>query len=190
MLSVSSLRARGKFLPTLRRARKDDKGFTAVEFALVAAPFLAFVFAILEVALVYFGTFTLENAVDQASRQIRTGQAQTAGWDKSAFVNEVCSKVATFSDCPGKLKVDVRAFTNFSGAQRPDAFDPNGDLDENNLDSFDLGEGGDVVLVSVYYKWDLIGSIPGIGLQNQSDDSRLIIALAAFRNEPFDPASN
>ncbi|MDA7949652.1 MAG: pilus assembly protein, partial [Hyphomicrobiaceae bacterium] len=41
----------------LRHLRKDRSGVTAVEFAFVAAPFLAFILAIMEVSLVYFGGF-------------------------------------------------------------------------------------------------------------------------------------
>ncbi|MBI1386395.1 MAG: pilus assembly protein [Rhizobiales bacterium] len=183
--SVSAVKAvpgRGLFA----RLRGNRDGFTAVEFALVAAPFLAFVFAILEVALVYFGTFTLENAVDQAARQIRTGQASAAGWSADDFKSEICSKVATFSDCNAGLKVDVRSFGSFSSMTPPDSFDGNGDLDDTKVGGFSIGGGGDVVLVTVYYKWSLIGDIPGIGLTNQSDGTRLIVAMAAFRNEPFE----
>jgi len=170
----------------LGRFRKDASGFTAVEFALVATPFLAFVFAIMEVALVYFGTFTLENAVDRAARQIRTGQAQGASMSQAQFVDEICKNVATFSKCKSELKVDVRSFSSFGGISTPSAIGSNGDLDPSGLNTFDLGSGGDVVLVSVYYQWDLIGQIPGIGLQNQTNGTRLVTAIAAFRNEPFE----
>ena len=70
--------------PAARIGRNTD-GFTAVEFAMVIGPFLALLFAIMEVALVYFATFSLENATEQASRLIRTGQAQ--GFSAADFLS-------------------------------------------------------------------------------------------------------
>ena len=46
----------------LRRLVRQQDGAAAVEFALVAAPFLALLFAILETALVFFSGQTLETA--------------------------------------------------------------------------------------------------------------------------------
>ena len=57
---------------------KDRKGATAVEFALVATPFLALVVALIQTFLVFFAQSILENTVRQAARQILTGQTQTA----------------------------------------------------------------------------------------------------------------
>ena len=62
------------------------------------------------------------------------------------------------------------------------------------FEQFETGGAGSVVLVNVYYKWDVIGKIPGgfpafnmkWGLANQTDGSRLLTAMAAFQNEPFD----
>ena len=57
----------------------DRRGAAAVEFALVAPPFLALLFAILELALVFFASQALETVTQDSSRLIMTGQAQTAG---------------------------------------------------------------------------------------------------------------
>ncbi|MGI9382041.1 MAG: TadE/TadG family type IV pilus assembly protein, partial [Methyloligellaceae bacterium] len=60
---------------------------------MVAAPFFALLFALIEIGLVFFGSFTLENAVEQASRMIRTGQAQQQGFSEDRFKQEVCDNV-------------------------------------------------------------------------------------------------
>src|ERR1035437_1140141 len=67
-----------------RFARHQD-GTAAIEFALVAVPFLALLFAILETALVFFAGQTLETAASDSGRLIMTGQAQTAGYTQGAF---------------------------------------------------------------------------------------------------------
>jgi Flp pilus assembly protein TadG len=66
---------------TARAARfaRDRKGATAVEFAFVAAPFFLLVFAILEIALIFFASAIIEEAVADAARDIRTGELQSSG---------------------------------------------------------------------------------------------------------------
>src|SRR5205823_6460467 len=63
-----------------RFARRQDGG-SAVEFGLIAAPFLALTFAIMETAVIFFSGQALETAVADSARLIMTGQAQTQGFD-------------------------------------------------------------------------------------------------------------
>lgn len=167
----------------LRRLRADNSGATAIEFGIVATPFFALMLALIEVSLVFFGTFTLENAVDQTSRMIRTGQAQEQGFSEAQFKQTVCDKVSVIPDCMAGLKLDVRKFDDFGGINLPDPLDGDGEL-VNNF-SFDIGVGGNVVVVRAFYEWDLIATFPG-GLGNMPNGSRLLVATAAFRNEPFE----
>ena len=67
---VQRLRA-NSFAGTTVRRRSNS--------AMVAAPFLALVFAILETAIVFFAGQTLETAAADSARLIMTGQAQTTG---------------------------------------------------------------------------------------------------------------
>ncbi len=183
-------------LKRLRSLRKAQDGFTAVEFALVIGPFLAILFAIMEVALIYFATFSLENATEQAARLIRTGQAQ--GFSASDFKDSVCERVPAFMDCANDLVVDVRTFPSLNDAANgtPDAVDDDGEM-VDGFEQFNVGGGGSIVLVNVYYHWKLFASLPdiglllgdgnsGIGLGNLADGSRLITAATVFKNEPFD----
>jgi Flp pilus assembly protein TadG len=163
--------------------RHERDGATAIEFGIVALPFFMLLVALIEIGLVFFGNFTLENAVDRAARKIRTGEAQTAGFDAGAFKTEVCSNVYAMLDCSGGLKVDVRTFENFGGVALPPPLDGDGNL----IDDFEFspGNGGDIVVVRAFYEWDLIASVPGAGLGNMAGGSRLLAATVAFRNEPF-----
>lgn len=163
--------------------RKDRSGTSAIEFGIVAAPFFALLLAIIEVSLVFFGGFTLENAVDQAGRLIRTGQAQEQGFNQAQFKTEVCNNVYALFDCAGGLKVEVLRFDDFNGISLSDPLDGAGNL--RNDFGYDHGNGGDVVIVRVFYEWDLIAKFPG-GLGNMNNGNRLLIASTTFRNEPFD----
>jgi Flp pilus assembly protein TadG len=117
----------------LARFRRDASGVTAVEFGLVALPFFAVLFAILEVSLAFWTSQVMESMVADASRQVYTGQFQQANQGKSAaqmaeaFKDLICGtsvvdgrKVNRFGlfDCHGKLQVDVRAYTSFQGRSR------------------------------------------------------------------------
>src|SRR6187431_2620091 len=82
-----------------RRFIRQNDGSAAVEFGLVAAPFLALVFAILETAFVFFAGQTLETAVADSSRLIMTGQAQSQGMNQSAFKSAVCARIYGLFDC-------------------------------------------------------------------------------------------
>ena len=64
-------RSRSRLAALASRVKQDKSGSTAIEFAIVALPFLMMIFGTLAVGLFYFTTFALENAVEQAGRLIR-----------------------------------------------------------------------------------------------------------------------
>ena len=103
----------------LRRFARQQDGSAAVEFALVAAPFLALLFAIFETALVFFSGQALETAVADASRLIMTGQAQTQGMSQTDFKDAVCARIYGLFDCQSGVYVDVKTFSSI--LQRLDA---------------------------------------------------------------------
>ena len=89
--------ARRLRIKTVRRFARGDDGIAAVEFGIVAAPFLALMFAIMETAIVFFASQTLETAVADSARLIMTGQAQ-----QSSFTQQQFKKSA------GSLSIDTR----------------------------------------------------------------------------------
>lgn len=166
-----------------RSFRKDRSGVTAVEFAIIAAPFLALLFSIMEVGLVFFGNLQLENAAEEAARLIRTGQAQEKGFSKEDFKNEICSRVVGLFDCKAGLKVEVKTYNSFGGINPESPIDGDGNV--KNDFTFDMGDAEDIVLVRVFYEWDFTAKIPGVGLANMDNGNRLLQAATTFRNEPF-----
>ena len=75
-------------LNQVRRFRTDKDGATAIEFAFLAIPFFMLLFAILELAIIFFISSTLSHAVGEAGRLIRVGNFQSCG--QAAFKTEVC----------------------------------------------------------------------------------------------------
>ena len=168
-----------------RRFLRRQDGAAAVEFAMVAAPFLALTFAILETALVFFASQTLEAAASDASRLIMTGQAQLANYTKADFKNQVCARIYGLFDCANKLQVDVKTYSSFSSVT-PSAPVSNGTLDSTKT-SYDPGDVGNIVAVTLYYDWPIYVSMFGNNLSSSSlaTGHRLLAATAVFRNEPY-----
>lgn len=167
----------------LRRFGRNRDGATAVEFALVAAPFFALVFAIIETALVFFAGQVLETGLSEASRMVRTGQAQQQGLDEAAFRQQVCSRVAGLFDCEGGIRLDVRVVENFGNIDLSKPIDDDGNLVDDF--GFNPGTGGDIVIVRAFYEWPTFVPLLGNDLGDLANGNRLLAAAATFRNEPF-----
>lgn len=168
---------------TVRRLVRQQDGAAAVEFGLVAAPFLALVFAIMETAIVFFAGQALETAVADSGRLIMTGQAQTQGMDQAQFKDAVCAKIYGLFDCKNGVYVDVKKFSTFQSVTMPNPVDANGNF-QNNF-SYDPGKQGDIVVVRLFYQYPVYVSLLGFNLSNVNGGKRLLAATSAFRNEPY-----
>lgn len=175
---------RGRHARFLSRFRRNRSGATAVEFAMIAAPFFFLLFAMIEIAAVFFAGTVLENAVLETARQIRTGQAHGAGMSQAAFRQEVCDRIAVIAGCQ-RLEIDVRVFENFGDIDQSSPIREDGSLDTSGF-GWDIGDAGDIVLVRVFYKWPLMTPNFGGALTNMEDNQRLLTSATVFRNEPFD----
>ncbi len=174
-------------LRRLRAFTRDDRGGAALEFALVAAPFIFMIFAVFEYALVYLVTVSLDSAVIQTARQIRTGEAQkqTGGpMTSDQFKTQVCNHMGWLtSPCGSSLYVDARTFSTFASESSPQPV-TNGAFDPTKL-QFNMGGSGDIVLVTCFYQWQLLTPALQSGLSSMSGGIAVITSRAAFRNEPY-----
>jgi Flp pilus assembly protein TadG len=168
------------FLSRFKRARE---GATAVEFAVVALPFFFFLFAIFDLALVFFSSTALENGILAAAREVRTGQAQASNMTQEQFRTLVCNEISMVLACDARLGLDVRKYTGFGSAQFQPALDENGNLSGNM--QFDPGGPGDVVIVRAFYVWPMLTPSVGSYFADMPGGKRLLEASFAFRNEPF-----
>ncbi|MGJ4946605.1 TadE/TadG family type IV pilus assembly protein [Bradyrhizobium sp. HKCCYLS1011] len=162
---------------------RNSKGATAVEFALIAAPFLALIIALFQTFLVFFAQELLESVVIQSARLVKTGQVQAQNWDQTTYKQQVCTKIRIFFNCSG-LMVDLRVANAWSTADTSlltPTYDSNGNV--NNM-QFNPGTAGDIVVLRVMYIWPVMLGPLGFNLSNISSGNRLIMATAAFQNEP------
>jgi Flp pilus assembly protein TadG len=165
---------------------RDASGASAIEFAIVAIPLIWLILATMQVGLLYSANYSLENATAQGGRLIRTGQAQSKKFNAEDFKKEVCKYLTSMLSCE-KLKVDVRRFESFTKSELTNPLDSNGEMKTSF--SYDPGAGGEVVVVRSFYPWDVPASLPDpIDLGNMKGGQRMLMATAAFRNEPFQAA--
>jgi Flp pilus assembly protein TadG len=167
----------------VRRLVRQQDGAAAVEFAMVAAPFLALIFAIMETAIIFFAGQALETAVADSSRLIMTRQAQTQGMSQAQFKDAVCAKIYGLFDCQNGVFVDVKKFSTFADVTMPSPVNANGDFQGMG---YDPGGPGDIVVVRLFYKYPVYVSLLGFSssMSNVAGGMRLLAATAAFRNEP------
>lgn len=176
-----------------RRFVRQQDGAAAVEFALVAAPFLALTFAILETAFVFFASQTLEAAVSDSARLMLTGTAQSTdyatglpkvgGYNQTDFKNAVCAHIYGLFDC-ANITVNVQTYASFSPINTALPI-TNGQFDTTNI-GYNPGQNpGDIVVVQLYYQWPTFVPNLGNNLANLSNGKRLLSATAVFRVEPY-----
>jgi Flp pilus assembly protein TadG len=179
--------------PSSRAFFRCRKGATAVEFALVAAPFLALLVAILQAALVFFASRVLDEVTEEAARNLMTGQAQQGNVTQANFLNNyVCggsntsALVSALFTC-SKIMVNVQNYPDFASANVSSptlTFNPtNGNV--TNTWSYTTGNPGDVLVIEVIYEWPIVLGPLGMNLSNLSDGNRELVSVAVFKSEPY-----
>jgi Flp pilus assembly protein TadG len=168
-----------------RRFLRRQDGAVAVEFALILLPFLALMFGIMETALVFFADQTLETAVADSARLIMTGQAQGQNLTAATFKNAVCARIYGLFNCQAGVYVNVQTYSSFGSISNSPPLNQNGTLNTSNL-GYSPGGPGDIVVVQLFYQWPIYVSLMNLGnLSNMAGGNRLLVATAAFRNEPY-----
>jgi len=168
-----------------KRLVRSDSGAAAVQFAIVAAPFLTLLVAIFQTGIVFLAARVLDEVTSQSSRYIMTGQAQQAGLTQAGFATYVCNQTIALFNC-NNFMINVQNYTSFSSASTTTptlTFDANGNV--TNTWSWSPGNPGDIVVVQVMYQWPLVLGPLGFSLANLSNGNRLLISTAAFKNEPY-----
>jgi Flp pilus assembly protein TadG len=176
----------------LRQFRRNRRGSAAVEFALVAPMFFALLFAIIETALVFFATQVLETVTQDSARIIQTGQAMTPGGvtatqtgalTEAQFQQYVCSQVPALLNCTN-IAIDVEAYPTTWPVTLSSQIDSNGNFVSSNL-QYNLGGPCEIVVVRLFYPWQLFVTSLGYNISNLTGSKRLLYGTAAFRNEPY-----
>lgn len=174
-------------LTAFKRFAAAKRGSTAIEFSIVAVPFFVLTFGMAEVAMIGFAQTTLDMAVSEAARQIRTGQAQTTGLSYADIRTRICDEINNLVvlECDGNLFVDVDRFDSFLDANNSNA-NPiqNGEFQDTGF-GYSPGAPSDIVVVRTYYRWKIMTPMFEPLLQNVSGGQRILVSTMMFRNEPY-----
>ena len=186
-----------------RRFRADERGAVAVEFSLVAIPFVALLFAIFQTVLVLFTGQVLDTALQDTSRLIMTGNAQSmTAANFATGPNGVCSRVPALFNCAaaynaGTLQIDIRTPSSFANAVLTPPTISGNTLNwgtPNGKPLYTNPGPGQIVVVRAALLTPIYMSFPatflGInwdsGLKSAgSSTSHLLLSTAAFVTEPF-----
>jgi len=179
----------GSLAKAFRRLRADQRGATAVEFAIVVGPFIFMIFAILELALVFMVNVSLDNATAIEGRKFRTGQECIDNSSDTVAVNNlkqnICNNMSWLqAQCMSNLYVDIRTFSSFTGASSPSpttgaSFDPTKLQDTS-------GGAQTTNVMTAYYKWTLLTPFLYGGLQTYPGTGQhLLVSTEVFDTEPF-----
>jgi len=182
-LQSTAVAAIRSFAGALHRFTRQGEGATTVEFGLLAAPFLASMFGILQTGLVFFAGQTLETAAATAARLIFTGQAQMNGWSAAQFKSQVCNQIHGIFNCASNVYVDVETYSSFAAANLAMPI-KNGVFDTGAL-GYNPGGPGSIVVLRLYYQYPVYVNLLGLNLSNVSGGSDLLAATAVFKNEPY-----
>jgi Flp pilus assembly protein TadG len=165
----------------LARFGANERGATAVEFALIALPFFGLLFAIMHTSIVMFANQALQSMTSSAARQIMTGEITTAS-GIAAFRSALCVEPYDLMfDCD-KVLVQVESFGTSFATANPSTFVNNDCFNADEAptaDCWDAGGPRSVVVVRIAYDWPF-----SINLEDLNNKTTLV-AVSAFRNEPF-----
>ncbi|MDE2362647.1 MAG: hypothetical protein KGM42_08205 [Hyphomicrobiales bacterium] len=156
---------------------------------MIAFPFFLIFCAIFESAFMVFSQGNLEAATYAVSRQLLTGQAQTAStpWTASTFRTNLCnpsvSGILALFDCTNqnKMFIDVRNASDFT--TNPAAGNA---LFTSTSDTYSPGTSGAVIVVRVGYLYPLYFT----GLFNSwggssSSTTRQMTSTVVFKSESY-----
>lgn len=175
-----------KLLDLIKRRLKtiDDRGATAVEFAIVGGSFMVLLLAAFEFGFMLLIQSMLDNAARDAARLILTGQAQTSGDPTSTFSTLLCNEVSTLIPC-GSIVYQAQVFNNWSSAQtavnNPPPRDKNGNMVSQG---FNAGTQGQIMAVTVSYNYPFFTPWIG-GLVGGATNSAYLQSVVIFENEPY-----
>ncbi len=174
-------------LRTFRRFGRARRGSATIEFGLVVVPFFLLTFGLAEISMIGFAQTTLDSAVNDTARSIRTGQAQMGGIGASQIKDQLCNRMMRILavNCNENLYIDVRTFNSFVAANAA-ALNPieDGEFDDSGF-GYQPGQPSSIVVVRAYYRWHVMTPMFQPVFQNINGGERVLISTMMFRNEPY-----
>ena len=195
--------ARSRLPLSVGRLSREQGGSAAVEFGLVALPFLALLGACLENGLVAWEQEILQQAVVEAGRQIYTGTFQTANAGTtdgptliSRFRTAICTQPSgaprvTVFKC-ANVRVSITQASTYASATTvaPVAINSSGVSDWNaNFQSYTCGGASAIMVVQAAVDIPVFFPFLGAATANLPNKRRVLQAATVFKIEPYTTTS-
>ena len=179
---------------------RNEKGSSALEFALVAVLFFAMLFSIVEYALMSYINLTMQHAVREGTRYAVTGQKLPGSWDPNqdprylfddrfrAMVAKIKDQSMGFFDRVLNPDGDI-VVENVSGTdiKSPFEWDFNGDGDTDDpgekWNAYVPGDPGEIIVIRLHCTWPVI--TPLLRPFFSGGEYNFTVA-STMRNEKFD----
>lgn len=190
----------------LNRFGKDQDGATAVEFGLIAVPFVVMLVGVISVCLYFFTVLEIENAVWNATRDLRTGLYSTGGtgkmqtyeapptdssgmatWEarrKDKFKEAICKQFRDVGGCMNNVRIMMKVINTGAAMTDKPSCKNGSNLVSNSTYSDTPPE--QFMVVTACYAWEFGASLPFFKLGNvNGGDAFLMQATNAFVIEPY-----
>jgi Flp pilus assembly pilin Flp len=162
----------------LVRFVRDKTGAAALEFAMVAAPFLALLVAIIEVGVDFLLFSQIDYATHKAAQEIRSGSVQVRNMTVEELKTEVlCPKLNILPCAPVNVNVVVIRQWDEWGIWSRTSINP-------AAARWCPGGAADTVLLQVAYPVPLASMI-WAGSSSNANGVRYYMSSAGFTNDPF-----
>ena len=165
--------------------RRNQRGATAIEFAILAVPFVMLTFAILESTISFTAQQVISNSTDKLARQIRTGQITLSNTTKSEFRALLCTDISIMvtDGCPG-LEFDLKSYGSYASVPTNITMTPGGDIDTTGF-TYNPGGNDTINSLRVFYRWPIITDMMKGTLSGLPGGKTLLYSSATWKNEPF-----
>jgi len=167
---------------TKKRLSKAEGGNVMIEFALLAPVFFMLVMGLVEFVLYQYKCYALNHVVYEASRNLQTGEVQTAADMETAFRDEVCDHAGPMIDCEA-IAFDVRAFDDLNDITYPP---PEFDEDGNPTNFvFEPGKANQYSVVRAAIHHQFITPFMDKLFRMGPDMPAIVNSYCIVKNEPF-----
>lgn len=182
------------------RFLRDAGGAAAVEFALVALPFLALVGAVFQIAFQIWATQNFDRALQNAVRTIFTGQFQAVnagqtdaatllGSLKTTMCGTGAGTIPTVFNCQN-VKIDVATASTLGGASAATPINAaTGTWNTSFGTNYACAKPGTIVIVTAAVQFPTLFNLMGLGTRQFTTGagagSSLLTSTAVFRTEPY-----
>lgn len=179
----------------------DQRGVTAVEFALVAPVLFLFIFGIIEFSQIMFTKSVMEGSTNITSRLGKTGYVESGKSREDMLRALLVERTSGILD-PEKIEIQTLVYDSFKDIGKAEPFtdsngngqwdigeafvDVNGDgVWNSDLGKAGLGGAGDIVVYKVAYNWPIQTPVMNEFLGDVHGNLPLRVSVVV-RNEPYE----